>query len=281
MNVKTYFPNHPLLRKHIAFYYFLKTDEQDFNRKYYAFPALMTPLNIHQNISSAITDDAINISGNQDQNNVLIVQGMRKRPLLIELAGKLDKVTILFKPLGLNQFIKRSFLQVAPDHSQVFDEWDSEPDFNHFLETFYKVSDLEQRVAILESFLLSVYKPLQQDLRFEEAITALTDFSNEISVEEIVKKSNMHIRTFDRMFKTHLGISPSAFRKTARFRHSLDNKLISHELKRLVDIGYESNFYDQAYFINVYKQITGANPKSFFKNISQLAGSKLVFQYLK
>lgn len=41
-------PKHPVLRKHIDYYYFLDT-HQDFESRYFAFPTTRTVLNIYQN----------------------------------------------------------------------------------------------------------------------------------------------------------------------------------------------------------------------------------------
>ena len=109
----------------------------------------------------------------------------------------------------------------------------------------------------------------------------LNDFSKEVSIGEISRNFSLTGRTLDRVFKKHLAISPVGFRKIARFRHSLKNKLFKNEFDTLTKIGYESNFYDQSYFIKVYKNFTGQNPKTFFNSIEKLADDKLIFKFIK
>lgn len=109
----------------------------------------------------------------------------------------------------------------------------------------------------------------------------LNDFNTEVSIEDIASKFSVSSRTLDRVFKKHLGVSPVGFRKIARFRHSLKNKIFHSKFNSLTKIGYESNFYDQSYFNKVYKNLTGQNPKAFFNSIDKLADDRLIFKFNK
>ncbi|MFD2146584.1 helix-turn-helix domain-containing protein [Mucilaginibacter antarcticus] len=260
MDIRTYFPRHPLLRQYISYYYFLVVDDPDFNVTYYSFPNTTTPLNIHKNIETKIEPYATSIAESKEQNNVMLVQGMRKQPLLANLKGRLDKITIHFKPLGLNQFISKPFADIAPLDSQLFTDWCHAPGYNHFIADFYGTCDLERRVGILEAFLLSIYKPMIIDPLLINAVNALADTSNEQNIQQIAQELGISTKTLSRFFTKHLGITAIGFKNIARFRHSLQ---VNQQGKTLTDIGYESNFCDQAYFINVYKQIAGASPGAF------------------
>ena len=98
---------------------------------------------------------------------------------------------------------------------------------------------------------------------------------------DILNQINIPARTLNRRFREVIGVSPIEFRRIAQFRHSLNNKLFESQLKKLTAIGYESNFYDQSYFIKMYKKLTGSNPKAFFNAIEKLGDDKLIFQFVK
>ncbi len=38
MNIQTFYPQNSILKKHIEYYYILKTNSDDFTSTYYAFP---------------------------------------------------------------------------------------------------------------------------------------------------------------------------------------------------------------------------------------------------
>jgi AraC-like DNA-binding protein len=277
MDIRTYSPRHPLLQQYISYYYFLVVKDPAFNVTYYSFPNITTPLNIHKNIDTKIEFYDTGIAESKTENNVMLVQGMRKQPLLVNLKGRLDKITLHFKPLGLNQFIRKPFIDVAAHDSQLFTDWRSADGYDNFITDFYATHNLEDRISILEEFLLSIYVPLAIDARFIEAMNQVMDFSKDQNIEQIAQGLGISSKTLSRFFTKHLGVSTIGFKNIARFRHTLQ---INQQGKTLTDISYESNFCDQAYFINVYKQIAGANPRAFFKSISKFADDQLVFKLL-
>jgi AraC-like DNA-binding protein len=210
----------------------------------------------------------------------MLLNGRYELPLHVQQKGKIDKVTIVFKPLGLNHFIDVPFNKIAPYPTQIFTEWIKVENSVVFLNQFFNECNNDKRILILENYLLSLYKPFTEHPFLNDVLYMLNDFNKEVSIEDIAIHCSLSSRTLDRVFKKHLAISPVGFRKIARFRHSLKNKLFSNEFDTLTKIGYESNFYDQSYFIKVYKNLTGQNPKTFFNSINKLADDRLIFKFI-
>lgn len=279
MNLQTYYPQNPILKKYIEYYYFLRTDSSDFNNTYYSFPNTLQSFNIHKNADCEIKPNYTGIFESKENKYFTIVQGHYDVPLLVNLRGRLDKVTIIFKPLGLNHFINKTFKEVSGKHSQVFNEWES-PKYTSFLDAFYLTFDEKERGVLLEEFLITRYQPFNEGNILQKALDLLTDFDNEHSMEAIAAALSINTRALNRLFDKHLGINPVAFRKVARFRHSLKNRLFNEKFKTLTEIGYESNFYDQSYFVRIYKRLTGNNPSKFFNSIEQLADNQLIFEFI-
>ena len=281
MHIETFYPAHPILKKHIEFYYFVKNTDTASSLLYYSFPHVNTALNIHKNINYEIRENFINVSEAKTTNFVALVNGIRRLPLLVAWNGCIDKITIHFKPLGLNQFIRDPYPEVVPAHTQLFTSWNKNEKHFQFLNAFYTTNDNVKRLEILELFLLSMYSPLEKQTVLEKAIELLSDFQEEHSIGHIAHTLLLTEKTFNRLFHHHLGISPVAYKKIARFRHSLNNKLINDQIKKLTEIAYESNFYDQSHFIKMYNKLTGTSPASFFNSIEKLADEKLIFKFTK
>ncbi len=280
MKFDAFYPTHPLLKQAIEYYYFQKSESSNFITEYYAFPNTLLPLNIHENVTCKIKDHYVNVAGVKQKNYLMILNGRYEIPLHVQQKGKINKVTIVFKPLGLNHFITASFCEVAQKPTQIFKEWMKTNNCSTFLNQLFSEDDNEKRILILENYLLTLYKPFTYHPFLNDVLIMLNDFSNEISIEDIARNFSLSSRTLDRVFKKHLAISPAGFRKIARFRHSLKNKLFKNEFDTLTKIGYESNFYDQSYFIKVYKNFTGLNPKTFFNSIEKLADDRLIFRFI-
>jgi len=99
----------------------------------------------------------------------MVFQGRYEKPLFVQLKEILDKITIAFKPLGLNQFIRTSFCEMASQPLQLFQQWNTDRGYPSFLEPFFDTSSNAERVKILESFLLSVYAPLSEQTVLQKA----------------------------------------------------------------------------------------------------------------
>lgn len=281
MDLKTIYPTHEILKKHIQFFYFFSTEDPGFESSYYAFPHTATPLNIHRRADCVIDDRSIQVFGSDQNPYLTILQGKYEEPLFIKLSGRLDKVTIIFSPLGLNHFIRESINSVSTHHSQVFTSWDDKPEYGLMLQHFFDTEALEERAALLETFLLSQYQPVAEYERMQGILRQLADFDTEPSIAEIAVANHMSEKTLNRMFRKHIALSPVAYRKIARFRHSMGNKLYNDQLNSLTQIGYESNYYDQSYFSRIYKHMTGDNPSAFFNSIKKLGNEQVIFKFIR
>jgi AraC-like DNA-binding protein len=277
--IATYYPRSPLLKKHVQYYYFMQSANSSFNTAYFVFPNTNISLNIHKNVSFSFRDNKVEVSGRNKNNAVAILMGMREMPVLVKLKGKLDKLTVVFNPLGLNHFLNDPYLTIAAKEAQLFNSW--HPGYKSLIQQIYQTDDHDQRINLLERFLLSVYRPIKEYDQLKKSIELLSNFNDEKTIAEISKIVNLPERTFSRAFHREVGISPVRFKKIARFRHSLQNKLFNEQFKRLTQIGHASNFYDQAYFINIYKQLTRQNPAAFFRSIDKLADDNLILSFVK
>jgi AraC-like DNA-binding protein len=281
MKIETFYPRDECLKNVIEYYYFLKSDSPDFNSEYYAFPNIYQALNIHKDIKYEIGSHSIKVSGIKENNFTMLLQGRRDIPLFVSLSGKINKITIIFKPLGLNHFITSPFSTIASNPTQVFTEWNYYEKNKDFLINFFTEINDSKRIDILEKHLLLHYCDFNNAELLKVSLNMLGDFNEELPIEEISRRINLKVRTFNRLFKTHMGISPCGYRKVARFRHSLNTKIFNSQFKNLTKIGYESNFYDQSYFIKMYKKLTNLPPAVFFKSIDKLADNHLIFKFVK
>jgi AraC-like DNA-binding protein len=281
MDIATFYPQHATLKKHIDYYYFLKPNSPDFRTTYYAFPNINIPLSLHRSALYEIKEHYTRVQAVKNGASAALIQRSFQEPLLVCLQGPIDKVTISFKPFGISSFINQPFSGIAPADSQAFGAWEQLPAFHQLKTSFFATNDNAERVSLLEDFLLSVYAPIAANTQMEQAIALLSDLEKQHSIEEIAERLQLSTRSFNRLFLKHMSISPVAWKKIARFRHSLQNKLFNAQFKKLTEIGYDSNFYDQSYFIKVYNKLTGSNPSAFFKSIDKLADDHLIFRFVK
>jgi AraC-like DNA-binding protein len=263
------YPVSPLLKDHIYCYYTVQSDQEDFRSAHYSFPHTYNAVSLYCGAAFSNANGQLKIVGDNSDTLTCVLQGKRQHPLLVTMAGAFSRLTILFKPLGLNHFMDQNLSDIIGSEPDLFTAWDLPANL------FEAASPIDQ----LETFLCGIYRLFDQPA-LQQALALLSDFEQERSVKEIAAAVGLPLRTFQRLFKTHLGVSPITHQRIARFRHSLENKLFHDKFKNLTEIGYESNFYDQSYFIKLYNQLAGSNPGTLFSKLEQLGNSKLVFEFI-
>lgn len=279
MNIEFLQPQ-PALQKYIEFYYFIKNQSSDFKSIHYSFPHTINVVSIYKQANYHSKVGHIEVYNDSKSNYLTIIQGKCQMPLKVELTGKTDRISIFFKTFGLNQFIKTPLALVMGNKPDQLMEWNTDPIYKNYLDQCFATDNLTEKIRHLEDFLLWKLSPTPIS-HLEKAIILLSDFEQNHSIEEILTQLKMPLRTFNRRFKEVIGVSPIEYRNIARFRHSLNNKLFNSQFKKLTEIGYNSNFYDQSYFNKMYKKLTGSNPSAFFKTIEKLGDDKLIFQFVK
>ncbi|MBV8251796.1 MAG: AraC family transcriptional regulator [Chitinophaga sp.] len=81
-----------------------------------------------------------------------------------------------------------------------------------------------------------------------------------VRIFEIAKRNFLTVRQLERMFKTHIGLTPKEYVNIIRFQSALAMMNNLGQQKKLSDIAFECGFYDQAHLTNEIKRHTGLTP---------------------
>lgn len=279
MNIQTIKPQ-AALSQYIDFYYFIKADITDFSSVHYSFPHTVNVVSIYKSANYQSTPSGISISADENSGPLAILQRKCQYPICVTLKGTIDRISIFFKPLGLNQFMSGTMSAAMKNYTNKFSDWNEPSNAQQYLSACFALEDPQQRIDMLERFLLTCLRPAPYP-KIELALDLMADLESDYSIEALASKIEMPLRTFNRNFRDVIGVSPIEYKRIIRFRHSIADKLFGAQFKRLTDIGYNSNFYDQSYFGKMYKKLTGLNPGAFFKAVEKLGEDKLIFRFVK
>ncbi len=272
--LQTFKPKSILLQKYVDFFYVFNSDKPE-NISYIAFPHVNTAISFFKGVVIHRGHYLVNITATNQNKNKCVVEilGKYTQPVFVNYTGNCEEIAVVFKPLGANHFFKNDLIEVSPLFSQELNNirW---TEFSYVL---LDNNSITKKIEMLEIFLLNNFKEIENK-KLYDAIKYLEDFDANYSIEKIASLCGITLKTFQRNFRKHLTCSPVEYKRIARFRHSLQNKLISKELKTLTSVSYESNYYDQSYFIREFKKLTQQNPKSFFKNISALDKKNIIWK---
>lgn len=270
--LKTIYPNSEILKNYIEYFYVFEGNWPQ-KLSYLAFPHYFTGVSFFKDIEIKRSNFQVEFSESAKQNNHIEILGKYLSPVRINYQGKIKEVSIIFKPLGINRFLKNHYLLEAPMFSQSFNN----KDWLNFGETFLS-NQLD--LNILEEFLLSELNETKEISEFEKCLSYFHHSEQDFLIGEIADNLGINLKTFQRHFTNHIGCSPVEYRRICRFRNSIDSKISSNELKSLTEITFENNFFDQSYFIKEFKKLTQHNPKDFFKVTHQIDGKNIIWEIL-
>jgi len=117
-----------------------------------------------------------------------------------------------------------------------------------------------QRIKVVEQFLLSQLKNIETDKLIIQAVKLIYQSKGTIRVKELNEKLFISQSPFEKRFRKVVGTTAKKFASIVRFNYILDNM---SKTKSLTGICYENNFFDQAHFIKDFKQFTGNTPEKF------------------
>ena len=191
------------------------------------------------------------------------IAGQLTRPIQVTFHGFLHCLCVKLQPWALKALFDTDsmhFTNKATDLSDVL---------HHSL--YDQLSDAENdqdRIETVERLLVSLLKKNHASVS-PVTRSVVNFFRNNThlslrSMEEILECSG---RTIQRRVREDVGMSPKLFHRIIRFNNAYHQKKINPGIP-LQDLAFNYGYYDQAHFINEFKEFTGQSPRGYFKNES-------------
>lgn len=258
MKLVFYKTKDPTLRQYLEGYYFIFEDNNTNVIRYKTFPNNYIIIAVSQNA------DVI-----YQGNNVMVVPSLTPKittdlylrynnPLDVVYEKAINEITFYFKPLGLNHFIPDT--DILSRHKSLND-FLLFPDMNARMGEIFEMENPEQQIEAIEAYWLS--KLQVKDLSLMEKLLADIE-STDLKIDEIAKTYNFSRQYVNKLFRKHIGKTPSEYRKIHRFRNAIKRK---KEMKNLTKLSHNQLFYDQSHFNKDFRELTDSKPSFFFKNV--------------
>jgi AraC-like DNA-binding protein len=124
----------------------------------------------------------------------------------------------------------------------------------------------KQKIEVLEHFL---NRQLQENNKVCEVIRHTTDEimchpTTEI-LPTLLQELNLNERTFQRIFKKYVGITPNHYRRICQFQLSFA-QVRAKEFDTLTDVAYDNGFADQSHFIRSFKEFADTTPQHYLRS---------------
>lgn len=122
------------------------------------------------------------------------------------------------------------------------------------------VPDVEQKIALLQQFLIRRFSQDQADPIFEYAVSAIQSSRGQITIGELERKTGYSRRWLDMKFNERLGTGPKNLASIVRFKHFYQTFMDSNQTVAQKNSFYDY-YYDQSHFIREFRRFTGVTPK--------------------
>jgi AraC-like DNA-binding protein len=264
---KTFRPENSLVSKYVDYYY-LDIKPNNIKVEIKCFPHYNTTISLYKENVSLNKGEVI---FENKANPLQIFTPIREEILEVTQLGKVHRIVIVFKPLGVQQFYKNlNFTCFIRDYN-----------FFSSLELSYLfiTTDTDLLTKQLDKYLLEKYKEYKNNI-LEKTISLMLYNFGSLPVQEIATEIKISRRHLNRLFRNHFGVSIKKFNEILLFRKTLEKKLFDNKEQSFTGLAYEFNYCDQSHLNKTFQKFTSNSPINFLKKGTHL-GSEDTFWHLK
>lgn len=128
------------------------------------------------------------------------------------------------------------------------------------IDTMQSVRSFEKRQRFIEEFFRrSRLETVFDEGRHIDPVQLIRSSHGRITVSDLAKQSNMTIRTLERIFMEHIGLTPKKFIRLIRFQHAL-RTLRANGSTNFADLAYSCGYTDQSHLIKEFKSFSKHSP---------------------
>jgi AraC-like DNA-binding protein len=178
--------------------------------------------------------------------------------------GEVNLISISFKPGGLSPFVPFAVADLTA-HAIPFSSLPGNL-FTEMEERVYEESLLEKRISIIQEMLVKqLLKNATKSNNVSEFIARLYAINEFPSIAGFLQYYTINRRKLERDFDHHVGVSPKFLQRVLRFRRTITS-FYKPGNRNLTALAYDCGYFDQAHFINDFKEFTGLSPRKFFNS---------------
>jgi AraC-like DNA-binding protein len=122
---------------------------------------------------------------------------------------------------------------------------------------------VDERIAAVEAFLRARRPPPDPGVQTVIAAAAtMRDGAVDLSVADVAAQHGVSVRTLQRLFRTHVGVSPKWVLQRYRL-HEAAERIAAGEVTDLASLALDLGYFDQAHFGNDFRRYVGASPSAY------------------
>lgn len=120
-------------------------------------------------------------------------------------------------------------------------------------------------INLIDNYIFSLISKVKTETQLIKFATRkLMKNPCEKNLQKIHKELYLTERTFQRIFKKYIGISPDKFRRISQFAAAFQ-QLQHKQFESLSDIAFDNGYADQSHFNRSFKEFTKTTPKDYLR----------------
>lgn len=189
------------------------------------------------------------------------ISGIRKSVRLIHYSKDTTTLVILFREAGAKAFFKEPLHELF-EESVSLDNFIPQQKTAIIEELLAEAKTNNQKIAIIEQFLLSRFHDFKPDKLISAALAIIHSKKGVVKIKELADALYISQDAFEKRFRKTIGSSPKQFCYVVRIKSIIDQK---QDNQNLMDLAFDAGYFDQPHFNKDFKLFTGQTPSEFFK----------------
>jgi AraC-like DNA-binding protein len=126
-----------------------------------------------------------------------------------------------------------------------------------------QISEARSPAECIHLFETRLHKPGEITV-VQRLSTTIVEQAGQVRIDDLAFQAGLSARQLRRLFLEQIGLSPKHFCRVIRFRNSL-SRLPQAERSEWVQVALDCGYYDQAHFINEFREFSGFTPGEFVR----------------
>ncbi len=277
MKIKVSSPTNPLLKKYIESIYILTHTSEEKPVKYITFPSIFTIVSSSEKSRAMTKDNQLTIRECDDNEVETNLVSDFNKPVYVQYEGKINEITIYFKPLAINAFLEQD---LSHYNSSNFSEFSPFEDYRKAMIDILSLQNDTEKIEAVEKYWLSKLIGFQHNFLETVLSEMMGDDNDALTITELCKKNHISRTTLNKHFDRHICKTPSQFKKILIFRNAVNKYASNTARNNLTDIAYGVDYFDQSHMIREFKSVTGFSSKVFFEKTTALEKKQIHWLFL-
>jgi AraC-like DNA-binding protein len=173
------------------------------------------------------------------------------------LSGNVDAFTIVFLPGAF------SMLFDVPAVELTNGDFNGREVLGRRINELYcrlgEASSFEDRVHVADSFLTAIRPATESVSAIVHSARAMIRNRGSVRVGDIVHRTGLGLRQFERRFAQEIGVSPKLYARIIRFEAALQRRAVSPSMP-WTDIAHDLGYHDQMHMVHDFTRLSGDSP---------------------